>query len=49
VRAGFQFEHVRVLDRRVQLLAEYYTGRSPNGQFFLQRVETVGLGLHVYF
>ncbi len=49
VRAGVQFEHVRVLDRRVQLLAEYYTGRSPNGQFFLQRVETVGLGLHVYF
>jgi hypothetical protein len=48
VRAGFRFENVRVLDRRVQLLAEYYTGRSPNWQFFLQRVETVGLGLHVY-
>lgn len=49
LRAGFQFEHVRVLDRSIQLLMEYYSGSSPNGQFFLRRIETVGVGLHVYF
>lgn len=49
VRAGLQFEHIRLMDRSIQLLAEYYSGRSPNGQFYFQRIETIGLGLHVYF
>jgi hypothetical protein len=49
LRTGFQLEHVRVLDRTVQLLLEYYRGRSPNGQFYALNIETVGLGLHIYF
>jgi hypothetical protein len=49
VRAGFEYESFRILGRSIQLLAEYYSGRSPNGQFYTQRIETIGLGLHVYF
>ena len=47
-RAGVQFEDPAALSRRVQLLFEYYNGHTPNGQFFNERVQFVGLGLHFY-
>jgi hypothetical protein len=34
VRAGIQFESVRVLERNLQLLVEYFNGNSPDGQFY---------------
>jgi hypothetical protein len=49
LRAGFETESVRLLGRSIQFLAEYYSGRSPNGQFYTQPIETIGLGVHVYF
>jgi Protein of unknown function (DUF1207) len=49
LRAGLQFESLSILDRKLQLLLEYYSGDSPNGQFFTRRIETIGIGLHVYF
>lgn len=50
LRGGFQFENLRILDRTLQLLVEYYSGYSPNGQFTLtNRVQTLGVGLHLYF
>ena len=49
ILAGVQFENARIGDRRVQLLAEYYAGPSPDGQFFLQQTEWYGIGLHLYF
>jgi hypothetical protein len=49
VRAGIQFENARIGDRRIQLLGEYYEGRSPDGQFFEQRVGWYGIGVHLYF
>jgi hypothetical protein len=50
IRGGLQFENVRILDRSLQLLVEYYSGYSPNGQFTLtNRIQTIGLGLHFYF
>lgn len=47
--AGFQFENARIGDRKVQLLAEYFRGPSPNGQFFTQRTDWIGLGFHLYY
>ena len=47
--AGVQFENARIGDRRMQLLAEYYGGPSPDGQFYPQRVSWYGVGLHLYF
>ena len=47
--AGFQFEDARIGDRKVQLLAEYFSGPSPNGQFFIQNARWIGLGVHLYY
>lgn len=47
--AGLQFENARIGDRKLQLLMEYYKGASPNGQFYSQRTEWVGVGLHLYY
>jgi hypothetical protein len=33
----------------VQLLQEYFSGHSPNGQFFREKIEYFGLGAHVHF
>lgn len=46
---GFQIEHPRLRRLRLRLLGEYYSGRSPNGQFFVRRIETIGVGLHAQF
>jgi Protein of unknown function (DUF1207) len=48
VRAGVQFEQLAILDRRIQLLLEYFNGYSPNGQFYRDKIEYIGLGLHLY-
>lgn len=49
LRAGLEFESWQVRGRKIQLLAEYFTGHSPNGQFFKRQIETIGLGLHLQF
>jgi hypothetical protein len=48
VRAGVQLEKVSVFDRKIQLLAEYFNGYSPNGQFYRDKVEYIGFGIHLY-
>jgi hypothetical protein len=49
VMAGLQFENARIGDRKIQLLAEYFSGPSPNGQFYAQNTEWFGLGVHLYY
>lgn len=49
IMAGVQFENARIGDRQIQLLAEYYAGPSPDGQFYPQRVSWYGIGVHLYF
>jgi hypothetical protein len=49
VRAGFQFEDPAGGSNQLQLLFEYYRGHSPNGQFFDDRLEWFGLGVHFHF
>ena len=48
VRAGVQFEKLAIFDRRIQLLLEYFNGYSPNGQFYRDKIEYIGLGIHLY-
>ncbi|MDD5301955.1 MAG: DUF1207 domain-containing protein [Elusimicrobia bacterium] len=48
-RAGVQLQNLMLRTRCLQLLLEYYRGHDPNGQFFQDTVEEVGLGLHAYF
>lgn len=47
VRTGVQIEHPFLHRMRVQLLAEFYSGRSPNGQFYDRRITTIGIGLYL--
>ena len=47
--AGLQFENARIGDRKLQVLAEYFSGPSPNGQFYTQNTEWFGLGIHLYY
>jgi hypothetical protein len=47
-RAGFQIESSYWSRRRLQILAEYYDGRSPQGQFFERRIEYWGVGVHLH-
>jgi hypothetical protein len=49
LRVGVQFENVSVLSRNLQILAEYFKGRSFDGQFFKQPVEYLGIGAHFNF
>lgn len=49
LRFGLQIEHPRLRRVRLALLGDYYRGRSPNGQFFVRRIETIGFGLHANF
>jgi len=48
-RAGFEFDNLQVLDRKLQVLIEYYNGYTPSGQFYKNKVEYIGLGAHYYF
>jgi hypothetical protein len=47
-RAGVQFEKLPIYDRRIQLLVEYFNGYSPNGQFYREKIEYIGVGIHLY-
>jgi hypothetical protein len=49
VMVGLQFENARIGDRKLQVLAEYFSGPSPNGQFYTQNTEWFGLGVHLYY
>ncbi|MCC6316727.1 MAG: DUF1207 domain-containing protein [Gemmatimonadaceae bacterium] len=49
IRAGIEFERTRGADppsRRWSLLFESYTGPSPYGQFFREKIQYMGLGAH---
>ncbi|MDO9424260.1 MAG: DUF1207 domain-containing protein [Methylobacter sp.] len=48
-RAGVEFENLTVLGRKLQILAEYYNGFTPSGQFYKDKVEYIGLGAHYHF
>ncbi len=48
-RAGVEFENSKVLGRKLQILAEYYNGYTPSGQFYKEKVEYIGLGAHYHF
>jgi Protein of unknown function (DUF1207) len=47
--AGIQLENPRFSKMRLQILASYYKGNSPNGQFFERRIEVLGIGAHLHF
>ncbi|MFZ3044675.1 MAG: DUF1207 domain-containing protein [Desulfatirhabdiaceae bacterium] len=49
VKAGLEFGHPNPGQRRLRLLAEYYNGFDPHGQFYNNKVEYFGLGVSLGF
>ena len=57
LRAGVQVEPPRepsevlsgLRERRIQFMLEFFTGRSPNGQFYDETFKYLGVGMHLYF
>ena len=49
LKGGIELRNGFLSGTRVQLLAEYFNGRSPNGQFYDREVEFFGVGLRVLF
>jgi hypothetical protein len=49
LRVGLQLERRRLFGQALQIFLEYYDGHSPNGQFFVREIRSVGLGAHVHF
>ena len=49
VKAGLEFGHPNPGQRRVRLLAEWYKGFDPRGQFYINKVEYYGLAVALGF
>ena len=49
LRAGFEVSDPQRQGNRLLILLEYYNGHSPNGQFFEEDIEFLGVGAHFYF
>ncbi|UEM21533.1 DUF1207 domain-containing protein [Skermanella mucosa] len=47
LQAGFQLESSFLAPRNIRLLAEYYNGSNPNGQFYSRKLEYIGIGINV--
>ena len=49
IKAGLEFGHPNPGQRRLRLMAEWYSGYDPHGQFYKNKVEYVGLGISLGF
>jgi hypothetical protein len=49
ILGGLQFERVRIAGSALLLGVEWFRGHSPNGQFYRQKLEWTGVGLHLFF
>jgi len=49
VKAGLEFGHPNPGHRRLRLMAEWYKGYDPHGQFYLNKVESYGIGVSLGF
>ena len=49
IKAGLEFGHPNPGQRRLRLMAEWYNGFDPHGQFYNNKVEYFGLGVSLGF
>jgi hypothetical protein len=49
VKAGLEFGHPNPGQRRLRLMAEWYKGSDPHGQFYVHRVDYIGMGVSLGF
>ncbi len=46
---GIQLSNGKPDSAKMQFLLEFYRGHSPYGQFFVNEIQYIGLGMHFYF
>jgi hypothetical protein len=49
VKAGLEFGHPNPGQRRLRVMAEWYKGYDPHGQFYINKVEYYGIGVSLGF
>ena len=49
IKAGLEFGHPNPGQRRLRLMAEWYSGYDPHGQFYNNKVDYIGLGVSLGF
>lgn len=49
VKAGLEFGHPNPGQRRLRLMVEWYKGFDPHGQFYVHKVDYIGLGVSLGF
>jgi hypothetical protein len=49
IKAGLEFGHPHPGQRRLRLMAEWYSGYDPHGQFYNNKVESFGLEVSLGF
>ena len=49
VKAGLEFGHPNTGQLRLRLMAEWYKGFDPRGQFYKNKVEYYGMGVSMGF
>lgn len=49
IKAGLEFGHPNPGQRRLRVLAEWYKGADPHGQFYAHKVDYLGLGIYLGF
>ncbi len=49
IKAGFEFGYPNPGQRRIRIMAEWYKGYDPYGQFYNNKVEYYGLGISLGF
>ena len=47
-KAGVQLENSSLISSKVQLMLEFYSGKSIHGQFYKDSVKYIGVGLHAF-
>ncbi len=48
MKTGVQIENSALISNKVQLMLEFYSGKSMHGQFYRDKIQTIGIALHAF-
>ena len=48
VKTGVQIENSALISNKLQVMLEFYSGRSMHGQFYRDKIQTIGIALHAF-
>ncbi len=48
VKTGVQIENSALISNKLQVMLEFYSGKSMHGQFYKDKIQTIGIALHAF-